>query len=592
MSTVNLQSLGYFRTNALSRFRWAVCQLDSLQRLKPDRQTVRKALKNLPKTLDESYDRIFIRIPEEDRLFFYHALHWISYHQEQHSWNIPCSILLQAAARSTTEINDSQRDLYLDKNILKEVLGRLITITSEKQHSGDIEVDTVTFSHYTVREYLDSSRILKAKTSAVAYRQGLEERFLKLVFREALHGVPNELWNKVDYSLELSDLHAAVKVDPEDYIKLDNINDVFTLNGNLKKEFLGVPFSESATKLFKETFRYPNVLKIYEHWKEHIGSIPKPDIHSAIQQSFNTYAMLSAIHCLYDGQAKLGQYDGLDTLAFAFLTPFQKHYSTLCTAANIMESKVGILDDDSWYGDDRFWHVRWLLDSGNTDVVVLFSLLLLSMYSQRNLILAKRFLSRIELNKVLNIPLIIQKKTWDPDLFRKGWYFYAGTLPDILAQLMMEDTTPFRLLLDDAQEHFNLSRALISYIGSHDHDVLSDDRKDCPLERLLELGADFSGSGYKVTPLQIAVHCWSIEAVDLLLKAGADPNGVGEVDGTAWMPGTYLARFNALHGATPLYICRVFDCTFKDDKMSKRKANRELIEASLVKYNAEASIKQ
>src|SRR2546421_4496669 len=96
-------------TSTHNRFRWAVCQIDALQRLKCERHIVKNALENLPRTLDETYDRIFLRIPEEERLFVYHALQWISYDNE--IWRgaaaIPCSILLQAVARSTAILSDS-----------------------------------------------------------------------------------------------------------------------------------------------------------------------------------------------------------------------------------------------------------------------------------------------------------------------------------------------------------------------------------------------------------------------------------------------------------------------------------------------------
>lgn len=47
-----------------NRFRWAVCQLDLIKNCKQV-GTVRKTLKNLPKTLDDTYDRILASIPDE-----------------------------------------------------------------------------------------------------------------------------------------------------------------------------------------------------------------------------------------------------------------------------------------------------------------------------------------------------------------------------------------------------------------------------------------------------------------------------------------------------------------------------------------------
>jgi hypothetical protein len=59
-----LFSLSICNINLVFRFRWVVCQLDVLRKcLKLD--GLRKALKSLPKTLDETYDRILMNIDEQ-----------------------------------------------------------------------------------------------------------------------------------------------------------------------------------------------------------------------------------------------------------------------------------------------------------------------------------------------------------------------------------------------------------------------------------------------------------------------------------------------------------------------------------------------
>ncbi|RKK71217.1 hypothetical protein BFJ69_g11161 [Fusarium oxysporum] len=60
-------------TQAKGMFRWAFCQLHELQRLKGERHVVSKALERLPKDLDETYDRVLLRIPQEDWQFVSHA---------------------------------------------------------------------------------------------------------------------------------------------------------------------------------------------------------------------------------------------------------------------------------------------------------------------------------------------------------------------------------------------------------------------------------------------------------------------------------------------------------------------------------------
>src|SRR6202020_635271 len=47
----------------ISRFRWVVCQLEELRKC-AKLSELRKALKALPKTLDETYERILVNIDE------------------------------------------------------------------------------------------------------------------------------------------------------------------------------------------------------------------------------------------------------------------------------------------------------------------------------------------------------------------------------------------------------------------------------------------------------------------------------------------------------------------------------------------------
>ncbi|KAI8716532.1 NACHT domain-containing protein [Fusarium sp. LHS14.1] len=61
---------------AKGMFRWAVCQLDNLRRLKTT-DRIRKAISNLPETLDETYERMFSYIHADDRALVRHVLWWI-----------------------------------------------------------------------------------------------------------------------------------------------------------------------------------------------------------------------------------------------------------------------------------------------------------------------------------------------------------------------------------------------------------------------------------------------------------------------------------------------------------------------------------
>ncbi|TDZ15931.1 Vegetative incompatibility protein HET-E-1 [Colletotrichum orbiculare MAFF 240422] len=62
---------------AKGMFRWVVCQVDMLKRVRGNGDAIREELRRLPKTLDETYTRIFDQIPKEDAMFVDVALGWM-----------------------------------------------------------------------------------------------------------------------------------------------------------------------------------------------------------------------------------------------------------------------------------------------------------------------------------------------------------------------------------------------------------------------------------------------------------------------------------------------------------------------------------
>jgi hypothetical protein len=84
-------------TGAKGMFRWAVCQLDILRRLN-HQSKIREAIKSLPKTMDETYERIFSYITDEEKEFVRHTLHWVCFHDSL--WEglvpLPANLLIDA----------------------------------------------------------------------------------------------------------------------------------------------------------------------------------------------------------------------------------------------------------------------------------------------------------------------------------------------------------------------------------------------------------------------------------------------------------------------------------------------------------------
>ena len=68
------------RTKPRDRFRWAYCQVQELKKLKSTKpKYIKDVLRTLPKTLDETYERILCAIEERYRPEALALLRWITY---------------------------------------------------------------------------------------------------------------------------------------------------------------------------------------------------------------------------------------------------------------------------------------------------------------------------------------------------------------------------------------------------------------------------------------------------------------------------------------------------------------------------------
>jgi hypothetical protein len=141
---------------ARGMFRWAVCQLDILRRLN-HQSKIREAIKSLPKTMDETYERIFSYIADEEKEFVRRTLHWICFHDLL--WKgivpLPANLLIDACIFLDGGKNRSTSDEYLyDLETLKDSCGCLVSFTFDKKGHSQL----ANIAHYTVREFLESDR--------------------------------------------------------------------------------------------------------------------------------------------------------------------------------------------------------------------------------------------------------------------------------------------------------------------------------------------------------------------------------------------------------------------------------------------------
>lgn len=174
----------------LPRFQWVFCQLAILEKLRTE-SDIRNALKTLPKTLYETYERILLGIPETDRYLARRALLYICGHQKWGESSVEMSTeLLEQAIFYNIEGELTMDDCYA----LREICGCLVVFSSYRGSKG-----LVTFAHYTVQEFLfsyhiannsDSELCFFALSEAVVYQE-----FAKMILEVASGAVEKKCFN-------------------------------------------------------------------------------------------------------------------------------------------------------------------------------------------------------------------------------------------------------------------------------------------------------------------------------------------------------------------------------------------------------------
>ncbi|KAH0436668.1 L-galactose dehydrogenase [Colletotrichum camelliae] len=135
-------------------FRWVVCQIDVLRRIRMD--AAKEALSRLPRTLNEAYDRIFEQIPEDDLLCVNFALKWLCFEVKVgRKSRLDMKTLAQAVGEDIGRHMPYRKDLCYNMETLREVCGCLIAVTPSTSATPD-RFD-ISFAHYTVLEYLASN---------------------------------------------------------------------------------------------------------------------------------------------------------------------------------------------------------------------------------------------------------------------------------------------------------------------------------------------------------------------------------------------------------------------------------------------------
>ena len=141
----------YYSINAACRFRWVFCQLETLRRTLPT--DIRSALENMPKTLDETYERALLAIHEEkqqcaQRLFQCLAVSIRPLRVEE----LAEILAVRFSAEAQPKFNPDWRLGDAEEAVLS-VCSNLISVVDV----GGSQV--VQFSHFSVKEFLTSDRL-------------------------------------------------------------------------------------------------------------------------------------------------------------------------------------------------------------------------------------------------------------------------------------------------------------------------------------------------------------------------------------------------------------------------------------------------
>src|SRR5712671_147807 len=145
----------------LRRFRWVVCQLDMLRQCFP--VSLREALRELPVTLDETYERILSSIEKGKREYAHRLLNCLAVSVRPLRVEELAEVL--AMRFNTGKVPDYHVGWRL-KDPQEAVLSACSSLIAISNVDGS---PIVQFSHFSVKEFLISNRLSEAATDVSRY---------------------------------------------------------------------------------------------------------------------------------------------------------------------------------------------------------------------------------------------------------------------------------------------------------------------------------------------------------------------------------------------------------------------------------------
>lgn len=150
-------------------FRWAACQLDSLRDCLNLRE-LRKTLKSLPKTLDDTYIRILTSVKDDHLQYVLKILQWLTFSARPLELEELAEIVaidVQSHPRFDPENRFSEpRDVFL-------ICSSLVSLETQKSNAlrNQNNKNIVKLAHFSVKEFLLSERILQGEARKFGFQE-------------------------------------------------------------------------------------------------------------------------------------------------------------------------------------------------------------------------------------------------------------------------------------------------------------------------------------------------------------------------------------------------------------------------------------
>ncbi|KAJ8131087.1 hypothetical protein O1611_g2540 [Lasiodiplodia mahajangana] len=145
---------------AAGMFRWVSCQLDELEkRSKP--RGVRRALTNLPESLDETYARIIASIPHKHKQVAIRILQFLTFSERPLSLE---EVVDSIAVDTETRTFDPAYRTPVPREILKCCSNLIVIAERQNNYNKAHKVNEIQFAHFSVKEYLVSDRLNQSIT--------------------------------------------------------------------------------------------------------------------------------------------------------------------------------------------------------------------------------------------------------------------------------------------------------------------------------------------------------------------------------------------------------------------------------------------